>query len=326
VAAVAAIDLAVLFDLDGTLVDTEPWFLDAIAALVAGHGGLLDATRRAALVGASMPEYARVATAAGVALPADRIAADVTDAVRARFARGAPWRPGARELLTAVRDAGVPTGLVTMSLRSFVDDVLAATGPFDVTVTGDDVGRPKPDPEPYLQAAALLGVEPGACVAIEDSPRGVASAVAAGMRVVAVPNMVELPHGAGYALWPTLVGRGVGDLAAAARLAREREDTDARIAGLTRQVAALADQQALTTHDDEHDPEGVTIGFERAQLQGLLAGAQRDREAFDRAERRLADGTYGHCLRCGRPIASERLDALPAVETCIPCGAPRRRR
>ncbi|AEA22743.1 TraR/DksA family transcriptional regulator [Pseudonocardia benzenivorans] len=111
-----------------------------------------------------------------------------------------------------------------------------------------------------------------------------------------------------------------------ARLAAGRADTEARIAGLTRQVAALADEQALTTHDDEHDPEGVTIGFERAQLQGLLAGALRDLEAVERAERRLADGTYGRCARCGGPIPPERLDALPAAETCVACASARRRR
>ncbi|MBN9107153.1 MAG: TraR/DksA C4-type zinc finger protein [Pseudonocardia sp.] len=112
----------------------------------------------------------------------------------------------------------------------------------------------------------------------------------------------------------------------AVRLAAGRTDVEARIAGLSRQVAALADEQALTTHDDEHDPEGVTIGFERAQVQGLLAGARRDLEAVERAERRLAEGTYGRCVRCGRPIPAERLDALPAAETCVACAPVRRRR
>ena len=110
----------------------------------------------------------------------------------------------------------------------------------------------------------------------------------------------------------------------AARLAIERTETAERAAALQAQVTALAEQQALTTHDDEHDPEGVTIGFERAQLQGLLAGARRDLDAIDRATRRLADGTYGRCLRCGEPIPAERLDALPAAETCIACAERRR--
>jgi RNA polymerase-binding transcription factor len=89
-------------------------------------------------------------------------------------------------------------------------------------------------------------------------------------------------------------------------------------------TVTLAEQQALTTHDDEHDPEGVTIGFERAQLQGLLAGARRDLDAVERAAQRLAAGTYGQCLRCGAPIPAERLEALPAAETCLACASRRR--
>ena len=112
----------------------------------------------------------------------------------------------------------------------------------------------------------------------------------------------------------------------AATIAAERAATVERAAALARQVEGLAEQQAHTTHDDEHDPEGVTIGYERAQLQGLLAGARDDLEALDRAAARLAAGTYGRCGRCGGPIAPERLDALPAAETCIACATMRRRR
>ncbi len=107
-------------------------------------------------------------------------------------------------------------------------------------------------------------------------------------------------------------------------LAAERASTAVRIAALARQIDALAEQQALTTHDDEHDPEGVTIAFERAQLQGLLAGARRDLGALDRAETRVRAGTYGRCLRCGDPVPADRLEALPAAETCLPCASRRR--
>jgi RNA polymerase-binding transcription factor DksA len=110
----------------------------------------------------------------------------------------------------------------------------------------------------------------------------------------------------------------------AARLAVERRATTDRVAALLRQITALAEQQALTTHDDEHDPEGVTIGYERAQLQGLLTGARNDLSALDRAANRLVAGTYGRCLRCTGPIPVERLEALPAAETCLAC-VPRRR-
>ncbi|MEN3298467.1 TraR/DksA C4-type zinc finger protein [Pseudonocardia sp.] len=111
----------------------------------------------------------------------------------------------------------------------------------------------------------------------------------------------------------------------AALIAAEREATSSRIASLARQVEGLAAEQALTTHDDEHDPEGVTIGFARAQIQGLLAGARKDLDALDRAAGRLAIGTYGRCLTCGNPIPDARLEALPAAETCLACATRRRR-
>jgi DnaK suppressor protein len=110
----------------------------------------------------------------------------------------------------------------------------------------------------------------------------------------------------------------------AARLAAERAATAERVTALAAQVDALAEQQALTTHDDEHDPEGVTIGFERAQLLGLLAGARHDLGALDRAAGRIAEGTYGRCLRCGASIPADRLEALPAAETCLACASRRR--
>jgi beta-phosphoglucomutase-like phosphatase (HAD superfamily) len=118
-----------------------------------------------------------------------------------------------------VREAGVPAALVTMSIRRMAEAVAAAV-PFDafsLIVAGDEVAEPKPHPEPYLLAAARLGVDPAGCVAIEDSPPGLASAVAAGTRAVGVPNAVALPEGDGWTLWPTLRGRTLADLTALAR-------------------------------------------------------------------------------------------------------------
>jgi DnaK suppressor protein len=113
----------------------------------------------------------------------------------------------------------------------------------------------------------------------------------------------------------------------AERIATARADAETRSAALAAQVQALAEQQALTTHDDEHDPEGVTIGFERAQILGLLAGARDEIAALDRAASRLRAGTYGRCLNCGRDIPGARLEALPAAEICLDCtGRPYRRR
>jgi HAD superfamily hydrolase (TIGR01509 family) len=107
-------------------------------------------------------------------------------------------RPGARELVAEVAAAGLPYALVTSSQRRFADAVLAATGmTFPVTVCGEDVTATKPDPEPYLLAAKLLDADPARCVVLEDSPNGVASAAAAGCRVLAVPSLLPIPPGPG---------------------------------------------------------------------------------------------------------------------------------
>ena len=113
---------------------------------------------------------------------------------------------------------------------------------------------------------------------------------------------------------------------AASRIASARAEAEARSAALSVQIEELAEQQAHTTHDDEHDPEGLTIGFERAQLLGLLAGARREISALDRAASRLRAGIYGRCLNCGYEIPDARLEALPAAETCLNCAAKSRRR
>ncbi|MCW2633000.1 MAG: suppressor protein DnaK [Pseudonocardia sp.] len=108
------------------------------------------------------------------------------------------------------------------------------------------------------------------------------------------------------------------------RLAAERTSTQARIEDLTRELDDIAAGSEFTTDDDEHDPEGATIGYERALVQGLLAGARRDLGALNAAEQRLRAGTYGSCVRCGRVIDPARLEALPAAATCIRCADARR--
>lgn len=128
---------------------------------------------------------------------------------------GIPWRPGARELLTELREEGVPTALVTMSIGRMahhVADRLGFVG-FDAVVSGDDVAYSKPDPEPYLRGAELLGVDPALCIAIEDSEPGIRSAHAAGTVVIGVPFLVDLPDDLAHVLWPSLDGRTVADLA-----------------------------------------------------------------------------------------------------------------
>ncbi len=205
----------VLWDMDGTIVDTEPYFTDAVTALVTADGGVLTDQDHVALVGANLWDMAAVAIAAGARREAAAIVADVLAEVGRRLSTGIPWRPGALELMEAVRAAGVPTGLVTMSFRTVADAVVASIpfDAFDVVVTGDDVVRGKPDPEAYLLAAELLAVDIAGCVVLEDSPPGVAAGVAAGATVVAVPFYVDLPASEDYAIWDTLVGKGVSSLA-----------------------------------------------------------------------------------------------------------------
>jgi HAD superfamily hydrolase (TIGR01509 family) len=131
------------------------------------------------------------------------------------LADGVAWRPGARELLDAVGDARIPAGLVTNTQRALVDVMLRTVGAarFDAVVCGDEVARVKPDPEPYLTAAARLGVPARACVAIEDSPTGIASAVAAGCAVLAVPNQLPLRATDQVSVFPTLANIGIRQLA-----------------------------------------------------------------------------------------------------------------
>jgi RNA polymerase-binding transcription factor DksA len=102
-------------------------------------------------------------------------------------------------------------------------------------------------------------------------------------------------------------------------LERQRTAAVARVTSLERQLRHLADEQALTTHDDEHDPEGMTIGYQRAQFQSLLAAARAELDAIDQARKRLDDGSYGRCTCCGAAIGADRLTALPATLTCIDC-------
>jgi RNA polymerase-binding transcription factor DksA len=103
------------------------------------------------------------------------------------------------------------------------------------------------------------------------------------------------------------------------RIAAERADATHRIEFLTARLDEIIEGSHLTTDDDEHDPEGSTVAFERAQTASLLAEARRDLDDLDAAEQRLDAGTYGVCEKCGRPISDERLDALPAARRCIDC-------
>jgi HAD superfamily hydrolase (TIGR01509 family) len=191
---------AVLLDMDGTLVDTEPHWIACEQELVAEHGGSWTDEDAIALVGKPLLVSAGyLAAVGGVDLAPAAIVERLLDGVVARVRARIPWMPGAQDLLVALAEAGVPVALVTMSYRRLADAVLDGVpdGTFGAVVTGDEVRESKPHPEPYLQAAALLGVDPRRCVAVEDSPTGVAAAEAAGCVTVAVDGVVAVPPAPG---------------------------------------------------------------------------------------------------------------------------------
>jgi HAD superfamily hydrolase (TIGR01509 family) len=208
---------AVLWDMDGTLVDTEPYWIECEHALVDEFGGTWSADDAHSIVGFDLLDAAvQLRDRGGVALDPPEIVERLLDEVIHRIDGHLPWRPGATELLTACRDADVPCALVTMSWQRLADAVAAAapSGSLHRVVSGDQVARGKPHPDPYLTAAAALGVPIERCVAIEDSPTGVAAAIAAGCATLGVPHVVPLTPVDGLTIVDSLVGVDVDDLGA----------------------------------------------------------------------------------------------------------------
>lgn len=206
---------AVLWDMDGTLVDTEPYWIAAEKALVAAHGGVWTDAMAQECVGNTLLRSAQIIIDnSDVTMTPEQVVDYLIGQVLAAMRQHMPWRPGARELLAEAVRAGVPNALVTMSYAVLADELVAAlpSGSFAAVVTGDVVTHGKPHPEPYLTAAALLGVGPEDAVAIEDSPTGARSAVAAGVPTIAVPHVVEVPPLAGAVQVDSLAGVRLEDL------------------------------------------------------------------------------------------------------------------
>lgn len=211
---------AVLWDMDGTLVDTEPYWIETEFALAERFGGTWSEAHALSLVGNDLMVSARyIRDHMPLDLPPEQIVDLLLDGVVERVRRSVPWCAGAREQLLALAAAGVPCALVTMSWTRFVAPILdqLPEGTFATVVTGDHVTHGKPHPEPYLTAAERLGVDPTACLAVEDSATGASSAEAAGCQVLVVPNHVEVPPGERRVFAPSLAGLDLAEVWAGAR-------------------------------------------------------------------------------------------------------------
>lgn len=222
----------VLLDMDGTLIDSEKVWEVALNDLMK-HLGAPELSHAARLesVGGSLDSSLRICfREAGRdpgTIPADEYRETgewLYDRAGELFSHGVPWRPGARELLGALREAGIPAVLVTNTIRVLVERALETLGRehFTAVVPGDEVREPKPQPEPYRRGAELLGVDPGDCVAVEDSPTGALSAERAGCAVLVVPCELDVPAGPRRVLRETLAGIGPAELGAVLEEVRAR--------------------------------------------------------------------------------------------------------
>lgn len=186
---------AVLLDMDGTLLDTEGFWWDAEVQVFAELGHRLDESWREIVVGGPMTRSAGyLIQATGAVIGLAELCVLLNDAFEERIATRLPLMPGAARLLAELHEHGVPTALVSASHRRIIDRALLSLGAhhFHHTIAGDEVARTKPHPDPYLLAAARLGVDPAYCAVIEDTATGVASAEAAGCQVVAVPSVAPI--------------------------------------------------------------------------------------------------------------------------------------
>jgi HAD superfamily hydrolase (TIGR01509 family) len=215
---------AVLFDMDGTLIDSEGLWLDAEIAVMARLGASWSEQDQEHCLGGPLERVADyMVERSGTSTPSGAVGDLLLDAMEVRLRESdLAWRPGARALLLECRENGVPTALVSASwtrliaaVQQRIDDDLGRPA-FDLIVAGDDVANSKPHPDPYLTAAAGLGHEPARCLALEDSPTGVRSALAAGCVVIAIPHIAAVDEPAALVVG-TLEGCDLRGLWRAAR-------------------------------------------------------------------------------------------------------------
>ncbi|SDU31024.1 HAD family hydrolase [Gordonia westfalica] len=209
---------AVLWDMDGTLLDSEPIWEIAMTELAAHHGIAMTPQLRESTLGNSLPDaLAKLHDAVGIPAEDRDPAADgrrTLDRVTELFQEGLPWRPGALEALELIAGAGIPMALVTNTVREAADVALGTIGRhrFATTVCGDEVAVGKPAPDPYMRAAELLGLPTADCLAVEDSPTGAEAATAAGCPTLVVESAAPVQRGPLRVFRRSLVGMGLDDV------------------------------------------------------------------------------------------------------------------
>lgn len=205
---------AVLWDMDGTIVDTEPYWIVAEMELVESFGQVWTHADGLSLVGNGLPITAAKLQERGVELSTEDIIERLSNRVIEQLEVAVPWRPGAIELLTELKAAGIAQALVTMSFASMANRIaeLIPGRPLSQIISGDQVTDFKPHPEAYLLGASRLGVDVTQCVAIEDSPSGLGSAHSAGTFAIGVRHIVELTDDMGSVILPTLAGVTAQDI------------------------------------------------------------------------------------------------------------------
>lgn len=204
-----ALPAAALWDMDGTIIDSEPLWIRAELAMLTRYGLDFPDGLEAELVGSGLTAAAERFRELGVPLSVDEIIAEWSEALVVGLATERPrWMPGALELLAEYRELGVPNVLVTMSVRRIADAVVALLpeGTFAGIIAGDEVEHEKPHPDPYLRGAAAAGVAASDCVAFEDSRPGAAAAMAAGAFVIATPGIIPLAPDAAHVVRASLEG------------------------------------------------------------------------------------------------------------------------
>ncbi|MBP6684023.1 MAG: HAD-IA family hydrolase [Leucobacter sp.] len=267
----ALIPAAALWDMDGTIIDSEPMWIRAEIAMLSRYGLSFPEGLETQLVGLGLTAAAKHFQEMGVPLSVDEIIGEWTEALIVGLATERPrWMPGALELLAEFRKRGVPNVLVTMSVRRIADAVVALLpeGTFAAIIAGDEVEHEKPHPDPYLRGAAAAGVAARDCIAFEDSRPGAEAAMAAGCVVIATPGLVPLEDAAAHEVRESLTGLTVS---AVAEFFAQHRTHSATVGASATTLATEENTETMNEHDAPEQPAREQPGTQHAGAEEAAA-------------------------------------------------------